>query len=529
MYLRTYSTRQTPQGEAIPGSTQVQNSAGGYAWAVDDWMRLDRFLILGSEGGSYYANERALTRENADAVLRCIKTDGRRVVERIVEVSEAGRAPKNDPALFALAMCAGLGDAATKRAAFQVLPRVARIGTHLFHFVSFVEQFRGWGRGLRDGVAGWYGGQGAGRLEYQVVKYQQRDGWSHRDLLRLSHPKASDEVHNTIYHWATQGWDGVGGEPHPQVPLIWAFERAKRSTDTDEIVKLIRDYNLPRECIPTQFLNDPKVWEALLESMPMTAMIRNLGKMSQVGLLGPMSAASATVVERLRDEERIRKARVHPIGVLAALKTYAEGCGVRGGNTWLAVPQVVDALNDAFYLAFGNVQSTGKRWMLALDVSGSMAWGTIAGVPGLTPRVGSAAMALVTANTEPQYITMGFSDKLVPLGISPRQRLDDVLRIVDQTEMEGTDCALPMVWALQNKVPVDVFVVYTDGETWYGDIHPAQALREYRQRMGIPAKLIVVGMVANNFSIADPNDGGMLDVVGFDTATPQVMSDFVGW
>ena len=31
---------------------------------------------------------------------------------------------------------------------------------------------------------------------------------------------------------------------------------------------------------------------------------------------------------------------------------------------------------------------------------------------------------------------------------------------------------------------------------------------------------------ANGFTIADPNDAGMLDVVGFDTATPQVISDF---
>lgn len=44
--------------------------------------------------------------------------------------------------------------------------------------------------------------------------------------------------------------------------------------------------------------------------------------------------------------------------------------------------------------------------------------------------------------------------------------------------------------------------------------------------MGIPVKLVVVGMVANGFSIADPNDAGMMDVVGFDTATPMLISDF---
>jgi 60 kDa SS-A/Ro ribonucleoprotein len=37
----------------------------------------------------------------------------------------------------------------------------------------------------------------------------------------------------------------------------------------------------------------------------------------------------------------------------------------------------------------------------------------------------------------------------------------------------------------------------------------------------------VVGMVSNGFSIADPSDGGMLDVVGFDAAAPAVIADFI--
>jgi 60 kDa SS-A/Ro ribonucleoprotein len=101
-----------------------------------------------------------------------------------------------------------------------------------------------------------------------------------------------------------------------------------------------------------------------------------------------------------------------------------------------------------------------------------------------------------------------------------------VVKLTSGLPFGGTDCALPMLWALEQKVAVDTFVVYTDSETWFGQVHPAEALRRYRQQMGIPAKLIVVGMVANSFSIADPKDGGMLDVVGFDTAAPQVMRDF---
>jgi 60 kDa SS-A/Ro ribonucleoprotein len=92
--------------------------------------------------------------------------------------------------------------------------------------------------------------------------------------------------------------------------------------------------------------------------------------------------------------------------------------------------------------------------------------------------------------------------------------------------MGGTDCALPMLYAMDQKLKVDVFCIYTDSETWAGEIQPVQALDQYRQKMGIPAKLVVVGMTSNGFSLADPSDSGMLDCVGFSTDTPTVISNF---
>lgn len=522
--MKTYtavSTRVTPQSEAIPGKAMVENSAGGFVFAIDDWKLLDRFLILGSEGGTYYVGERKLTKDNAECVMRCLQADGVRTVNRIVEVSEAGRAPKNDPALFALAMCSGLGNDETKKAAFAALPKVARIGTHLFHFVAYVEQFRGWGRGLTNAVKNWYDSKPLEKLAYDVIKYQSRDGWSHRDLLRLAHPRTEDSARNTLYKWIvnTEITDGLH-------EIVRAFESAKKAQTAKEIISLVHKHNLPWECIPTQYLNNVGVWEALLEKMPMTAMIRNLATMTRIGLIAPMSSAVVKIESALSNQDVIKKARVHPIALLAALKTYQQGHGKHEKNTWNPVSQIVDALDGAFYLAFQNIEPTGKRWLLALDVSGSMGNGSIAGIPGLTPRVASAALALVTAATEKNYHIMGFSTDFVPLAISPRQRLNDAVKKISDLPFTGTDCALPMLWAIESKVEVDAFVVYTDNETWVGNIHPCQALQQYRQRFGIPAKLIVVGMTATNFSIADPNDFGMMDVVGFDSATPQLISEF---
>jgi len=528
-YARIFSLLRTPQSQPIAGT--VANSAGGYAFPVDDWTRFDRFLVLGSEGGSYYASERELTRENARAVIRCIAADGARAVARIVEVSESGRAPKNDPAIFALALATALGDAATKRAAFAALPKVARTGTHLFQFAEAIQAMRGWGRGLRRAIGGWYLARPVDELAYQAIKYQQRNGWSHRDLLRLAHPLTDELARRDLFDWVCRGTLG----PTPPA-LISGFAALAKAGTAAEAAALIRAHDLPREAVPSALLNEPVVWEALLERMPMTALVRNLAKLTAVGVVKPFGESLPLVLSALGDAARIRRARLHPLAVLLALCTYAQGRGDKGSLAWEPVPQVLDALNAAFYTAFANVEPTGKRLLLALDVSGSMSAGRVAGT-ALTPREVSAAMALVTAATEANYHIVGFTAAdsrswqsgtgMSPLRLSPSMRLDDAVGAVSGLPFGRTDCALPMLYALEQRLEVDAFVVYTDSETWAGSVHPVQALREYRQRTGIAAKLVVVGMVSNGFSIADPNDAGMLDVVGFDAAAPAVIADFV--
>ena len=564
-----------PQSEPLD-NRQVANSAGGYAYPVDKWVRLDRFLILGSEGGSYYATEKKLTKENLDAVSECVKENGVRAVQRIIEISDAGRAPKNDPALLALAYAAGAGDEDTRVLALASLPKVARIGTHLFHFVDYVQEFRGWGRALKNAIARWYDIQEVDKLADQVTKYQQRDGWSHASLLRLSHPHFKDRQKNAIARWvlgqdldatrelkdkegnivrtyypvSRQGMKGLTTDGSMLPARIEGHVKLQACTEAKEAAKLIRQYGLVRESVPTELLKSAEVWDALLEKMPMTALIRNLGNLSKCGLAKPLSKPTQEIVKKLCDREALKKARVHPVQILIAQKTYESGHGLRGSGEWDVVPQIVDALDDAYYAAFDFVEPTGKRYYLGLDISGSMWSGAVAGIPGFPPAVAAGAMAMVTVKTELQYYAAGFTTmggrgyyggmhggsgglsgtgvEMTPISLSPKMRLDAVGRMMQalSSKMGGTDCALPMLDALHRKLEVDVFAIYTDSESWHGKIHPMQALREYRQKTGIAAKLVVVGMVANNFTIADPQDGGTMDVVGFDTATPNLIADF---
>lgn len=542
---RTQARTGTPQTQAIPGREKdmVRNSQGGVSFSLDGWGRLDRFLILGTEGGSYYASQQKLTVDNAKNLQSVVKTDGVRVVSRIIAISEAGRAPKNDPALFALAVAMTDGDAATQNAAFEAIPRVARIGTHVLHLAQYVKQMRTWGRGVRRGFGNWYNGMTPLQLAMQLTKYANRDGWTHADILKLAHPHPATSAHDALFS-TVLGKD----KPNPDEKVaayLDAVNSLRKETDPKKAVKLILDHRLPREVVPTELLTDKNVWGALLSHMGMEAMVRNLATMTRVGLISPNSDGTRTILEKMANEEVVRKSRLHPIKVLAAQLTYAQGHGVRGSNTWTPVQNVLSGLDDLFYATFWNVIPTGKRTLLALDVSASMTGGQIAGVPGLTPRVGSAAMAAVTMRTEKMYEVVGFTSGggmsyygarrhgnvdnvsgITRLALNSKMNVDKICRTVNNLPFGGTDCSLPMEWARVNNIPVDTFVIYTDSETAHGARHPSQALRAYREATGIPARLVVVGMVANNFTIADPNDVGMMDVVGFDTATPTIISDF---
>lgn len=499
---------------------------------------MERFLILGSEGGSYDATEKKLTRENANSIVECLNSDPIRAVKLIVDISSSGRAPKNDPAIFALAIASGHDNKVARKEALSAIKSVCRTATHLFQFVESTQQMRGWGRGLRSAVASWYDDKGIDSLMYQVTKYAQRGGWSHRDLFRLSHPKTTDPARGAVYRYIVTGSGDARSVENKRTGVtksysdvnvpdyLIAFQELKRATVPAEAVRLIQKHGFTHEMVPSELKGSATVWEALLEKMPMTALIRNLAKLTSVGVISPLGSRVAGIAERLQSAEELKRARVHPIAMLSALHVYAQGYGEKGSLEWSPNPLIVDALNEGFYQAFGSVEPTGKATLLAIDVSASMTWGTIAGVPGVNPRAASAALAMVTARVEPNYHVACFDHSFSELKITPKTRLDDALKIMDGIRFGATDCALPITWARDNNVGAEVFHVYTDSDTNCGSEHPHQALASFRKKTGIPAKLAVVGMQSSGFTIADPNDAGQLDVVGFDLATPQILSEF---
>ncbi|WP_219460968.1 TROVE domain-containing protein [Nonomuraea rhizosphaerae] len=546
--LAAVSAVATPQNQPIPGRTdQVRNAAGGYAFAKDLWTRLEDFLILGTTRGTYYVNEDKLTAENAGVLFQAIDADGPRVVAMLTGISTARppRAPKQRPALFALAACYAKGDAGTRQAAKLALPKVARTTDHLAQFFGYYKNLGGKatgrgigavaGRSLRTALGSWFLRDSADDVAFRACKARQRktpqgEAFDLRDVLRIAHPVAEDERRKALFGWIA---GNVSDERAREVlPAVDRFLTAKAVTSTAEAVRVVTTAKVPWEFLPDAMLREPQVWDALVDTVGMTALLRNLARMTRIGTLRPGGEATRRVVARLTDAGALLKARIHPMDVWLAMRVYASGEARpnprAASHSWEPVPAVLDALEETYELSFGGVEPSGKRLLVAVDSSGSMSYArvSVGGSSIGSPYEVGCAMAVMLARIEKGNVHVIDVDTAVHASkVTPRTNLREIADW--RPSGGGTDLSLPFTWALKRRHEADGVVVLTDNETWAGRQHPAQALDAYRQAVSPGARVVVAAMTAVGYSIADPKAEGVLNVAGLDASLPLVVNGFV--
>lgn len=507
---------------------QVENNTGGYVYKITDEARLKRFLILGT-AGTMYQPAGKMTNNNLTAIETMWRNSPAVVSAIIEDISHNGKAHNNDYALVALAVGVAVGGEARKLA-LAALPKVARIGTHILHFANFLKNRSGWGRSVRTAISKWYTGRSADKMAYQVMKYQSRDGWSHKDLLKMCHAlnNQTPAKHKSILEYVMH--DKITPELLEAAKIIDGFEKVKKAETVKEVVNLMKEYDLPRELIPTQWLNEKAVWKELLNGMLannlLEALVRNLNKMTAIGMFEKAELADK-VAAAIESHDNLKAARLHPLKLLVAYTTYNRGCGLKGSLSWTVNRKISKALENAFYAAFDFVEPTNKNVLLGIDASASMTWNDIDNT-NINPRVAATCMAMVTARTEKNRHIMTFSSIFEPFPVDPHAKLEDITNMMSRLPATSTDCALPMKYAIENDLDIDTFIIYTDNETNSGIGSPDTWLKKYRKTMNKPnAQLIVVAFTATEFSIADPQDPNMFDVAGFSTDLPTIMSSFM--
>ncbi|XP_074654449.1 RNA-binding protein RO60-like [Tubulanus polymorphus] len=508
-----------------------------------DFRLMRKFLIVGVEGGTYFPGEKAFVREHAACFDRLIADRrGEEVVAEIVRCAREDSVVDRKSLIFALASCARNGvDPKTKSAAYKALPLICTDAKQLFSFIDYCETLSGptsgWGRGHRNAIGNWYHSFAAEDLARIVTRNIQSGGWSHVDVLRLAHVHPKNDAIGLVLMYIVRGYnvvkkliesDGLSSDLDALTKFLTDVHTLKHSHDEHQVACLITEHKFSLEFIPTWMSRSKEVWLSLIRIMPISDMVRLLGRMSSIGLLEPLSDASKAVIERLKDENAIQREKLQPFDLLIAMKTYESGKGDKGRMKWAPNCNVLDAVTKAFYNSIKVLKPTNQRYLLAVDVSGSMAYGSVNGCHALSPAVTAAALSMTIARTEKDYQMVAFSTGITPVKLTPEMDLLDVCKEIAEIPTGGTDCALPILWAMEQKKSVDVFIVLTDCETLAGQIHPVQALQQYRHILNIQnSKLIICALTSGGFTIADPMDHGMLDVAGFDIGAAKVIRSFI--
>lgn len=655
---------------------QVLNCSGGYVWKLSPIEHVNRYLVLGGakDMGNYYKQADVVSHECALSVLQMIRSPDPsqfiQLCDLLKAVSIGGRAPKQEPVLLSVAAAIVFAkNSKEKEIAFETAKACIRIPTHMFMLAGFVRDLsmaktvnrgKGWGTGFKRAMAHYYLSHTGRELAFHMTKYQNREGWTHADMIRMLHinpttladdgarlmfdyvmmkyarkPKTPSE--KTLTNLASQNVaivpnpfkpltkaefvEKLNAISTPQIPTsasvaaatlalahpaaqkmgsltvgskvtgfisaltsvmpsvtattasksatededdtfvviseedeengsgkktksssqsqlqqvafllkhLHALHEAGENKDIPLACALIRSGRLVREHVPTTLFGSKEIWSTLLETMPLEALLRNLGKLTQIGVA---AEKHREIVARLINQTEVLKARIHPIKVLVASKVYTNGCGDSGALTWSPNVYISVALTDLFKLSYGAVTPTGKRIMLGIDVSGSMSTPVI-GSKVLSCRDASIAMALLYLETEKNVSAVAFSNTLTDL-IAPSRfqlrrgmTLQQALSATNGMAFSSTDCVLPIQHAIKNNLLIDAFIILTDNETYAPNEHPQNALVRYRDLTGIQAKLIVIGMTGNCFTITDPTDRNTLNLAGFDTSTPEIASMFM--
>lgn len=227
-----------------------------------------------------------LTIENIKAVERVLNTTNKEELINTLKVYSS-KVYKKDYILLVLARCCSVrNDRDFKQRCFNIVSNICSTPTLLFLFIEFYQAVnkalynsKGWNKNVKKFVSDWYHNRPADKLLYQVLKYQNRNGWCHKDILRLAHIVPKEKKYNYIYQFLTKGTVNENMDTHSKT-LIDAVKNGETISNIGDMIDHITNLNLSREMIHTKWLSSKEIWQALLLNMPAIALLRNLNKMS---------------------------------------------------------------------------------------------------------------------------------------------------------------------------------------------------------------------------------------------------------
>ena len=426
-------------GKLMP-ATDAINEERAPAYALKPKHQLAQYAATGCLNRTFYASAE---NQLAKVIELCQDVDAEFIAKTAVFCRERGYM-KDIPAL----LCAVLS-VKDRTLLQQVFPRVIDNAKMLRNFVQIMRSGavgrKSLGTAPKRLVREWLDA----RDPESLFKANVGQDPSLADIVKMVHPRPKDADHAALFGYLINGNQNV--EVLPEV--VREFEAFKKT----------KSGNVPD--VPFQMLTALDLgtaeWTAIARRAPWQMTRMNLNTFARHGVFDVPGMADL-IAERLRDPEKVRKARVFPYQLMVAYAAAA-------GNP--KIPQVVaNALQDAMEIATRNVPEFPGKVYVFPDISGSMHSPVTGYRKGSTSTVRCVDVAALVAATvlrrNQNAEVIPFESKVVNVHLNPRDSIMTNASKLASLPCGGTNCSAPLVHLNKRGAEGSLVIYVSDNESW---------------------------------------------------------------
>jgi 60 kDa SS-A/Ro ribonucleoprotein len=488
-------------GHVLP-KANTRNEAGGPAYAFSSKHALAQYAVTGCLNSTFYASAET----QLSKVLELARAADAAFVAQTAIYCRTQGYMKDMPAL----LCATLAARDTALLA-RIFDRVIDDGRMLRNFVQIVRSGvvgrKSLGSAPKRLVRQWF----EQRDDAQVLRAAVGQSPSLADVIKMVHPHPANAAREALYGWML-------GRPHNAdalPPLVRQFESFKRG-----------DSKVAPE-VPFQMLTaldlGRAAWQSIARQAPWQMTRMNLNTFARHGVFED-KALLRQVANRLRDKEKIRRARCFPYQLLTAYHSADK-----------AVPaQVRDALQDAMEVAIENVPEIEGRVFVCPDVSGSMQSAVTGHRTGSTTATRCIDVAaLVAASVVRKNRDAGvlaFSDDVVPCELNSRDSVMTNARKLASLPSGGTNCSAPLRYLNKKRLQGDLVIFVSDNMSWvdgHGGGRGTATMQEWEQfRARNPRARLVCLDVQPSGSTQAKERHDIMNIGGFSDTVFEIIAAF---
>ena len=431
-------------GKLLP-VTDAINEERAPAYALSAKHQLAQYAATGCLNRTFYAS----AGEQLDKVLElCNKIEPEFIAKTAIFCRERGHM-KDMPAL----LCAVLS-VKDRTLLAQVFPRVIDNAKMLRNFVQIMRSGsvgrKSLGTAPKRLVREWLDA----RDPESLFKANVGQDPSLADIVKMVHPRPQDPHREALFGYFINRDHAAGALPD----LVRAFEAFKKGES-----KVIPD--VPFQMLTALKLGTPE-WVEIACRAPWQMTRMNLNTFARHGVFKE-KGMTALIADRLRDPEKIAKARVFPYQLMAAYKMAESNP---------EVPRYVcEALQDAMEIATRNVPEIPGKVYLFPDISGSMHSPVTGYRQGSTSAVRCIDVAALVAATvlrkNPRAEVIPFESDVVQVRLNPRDSVMTNAEKLAKLPCGGTNCSAPLAFLNKRSAEGDLVIYISDNESWVDSPH----------------------------------------------------------